>query len=114
MNRREAIAALLMSRAALSEVTAARRLDRGRGPHDADFASWGGMERAQTQDLTSLTISQASVLLARRQITPLQLTNAYLSRIERLNKDLNAYVTVTRDLARRDAKDAKPGRALYG
>jgi aspartyl-tRNA(Asn)/glutamyl-tRNA(Gln) amidotransferase subunit A len=90
MNRREAIAALLMSRAALSEVKAARRLDR--------------VEWAQTQDLTSLTIAQASAQLATRQITPLQLANAYLTRIERLNKDLNAYVTVTRDLARREAR----------
>ena len=105
MTRREAIAALLISRAALSEVKAARRLDR--------------VEWAQpTRDLTSLSIAQASALLANRDITPLQLVNAYLSRIDRLNKDLNAFVTVTRDLARREARNldgARMGKAdLYG
>src|SRR5688572_4252329 len=73
---------------------------------------------AQPRDLTSLTIAQASALLAKRDITPLQLVDAYLSRIDRLNKDLNAYVTVTRDLARREARnldDERIGRAdLYG
>ena len=105
MNRREAIASLLMARLALSEVKAAvRRVDR--------------VERAQAGDLTSLTIAQASALLAKRDVTPLQLVDAYLSRIDRLNKDLNAYVTVTRDLARREARnldDERIGRAdLYG
>jgi aspartyl-tRNA(Asn)/glutamyl-tRNA(Gln) amidotransferase subunit A len=101
MNRREAIAALLMSRAALSEVKAARRLDR--------------VEWAQpTRDLTTLTIAQASEWLAKREITPLQLANAYLLRIESLNNDLNAFVTVTSDLARREARSVKPGQALYG
>ena len=69
---------------------------------------------AQTRDLTSLTIAQASALLSAREITPLQLANAYLSRIERLNKDLNAFVTVTSDLARREARRVKPGQVLYG
>ena len=105
MNRREAIASLLMARLALSEVKAAvRRVDR--------------VERAQAGDLTSLTIAQASALLAKRDVRPLQLVDAYLSRIDRLNKDLNAYVTVTRDLARREARnldDERIGRAdLYG
>ena len=34
----------------------------------------------------------------------MQLANAYLSRISSLNKDLNAFITVTADLARREAK----------
>jgi aspartyl-tRNA(Asn)/glutamyl-tRNA(Gln) amidotransferase subunit A len=66
------------------------------------------------QDLTSLTIAQASARLAAREFTPLDLANAYLSRIEKLNKDLNAYITVTRDLARREARSARPGQQLYG
>src|SRR5687768_12012437 len=71
------------------------------------------------QDLTSLTIAQASTLLAKSEITPLQLVDAYLSRIDRLNKDLNAYVTVTRDLARQEARGLPDPRTtllppLYG
>jgi aspartyl-tRNA(Asn)/glutamyl-tRNA(Gln) amidotransferase subunit A len=59
---------------------------------------------AQTNDLTALTIAEASRRLAARQITPLQLTNAYLARIASHNKALNAFVTVTADLARTEAK----------
>jgi aspartyl-tRNA(Asn)/glutamyl-tRNA(Gln) amidotransferase subunit A len=60
--------------------------------------------RAQPADLTTLTVAQAAARLAARQITPLQLTNAYLERIAKLNPSLNAYITVTADLARREAK----------
>ena len=60
--------------------------------------------RAQETDLTSLTIAEASRRLASRSITPLQLTEAYLRRIAASNKALNAYVTVTADLARREAR----------
>ena len=92
MNRRDAIAALLA------------------GP----FAGLHTLRAQTSRDLTALSIAQASVLLAKREVTPLQLTNAYLARIGQLNRDLNAYVTVTPDLARREAKAAKPGRMLSG
>ena len=56
--------------------------------------------------------------LATREITPLQLANAYLTRIDQLNNDLNAFVTITHDLARREARDLAEGRSakanLYG
>ena len=58
----------------------------------------------QTNDLTALTVAEASRQLASRSITPLQLTNAYLARISTMNKALNAYITVTADLARREAQ----------
>jgi aspartyl-tRNA(Asn)/glutamyl-tRNA(Gln) amidotransferase subunit A len=60
--------------------------------------------RALPDDLTALTVAEASRRLAARAITPLELTNAYLDRIASLNKTLNAYVTVTADLARREAR----------
>jgi len=59
---------------------------------------------AKADDLTSLTIAEAGRRLAAKSITPLQLTNAYLARISAFNKNLNAYVTVTPELARREAK----------
>ena len=66
-------------------------------------------------DLTSLTIAEASRRLAARDMTPLELTNAYLARIASLNKDLNAYITVTADLARREAKNARSSQGpLFG
>jgi aspartyl-tRNA(Asn)/glutamyl-tRNA(Gln) amidotransferase subunit A len=103
MNRREAIAALLAGPLALSKVKAARRRDR--------------VEGAQTDDLTTLSIAQASARLLKRDITPLQLANAYLARIDQLNKDLNAFVTVTHDLARREARELpepRGGNPLVG
>ena len=60
--------------------------------------------RAQREDLTALTIAQAAARLAGRAITPAQLTDAYLARITKLNPELNAYVTVLRDLARTAAR----------
>ena len=69
---------------------------------------------AQTSNLTSLTIADAAARMAKREFTPLQLANAYLARIDRLNKELNAYVTVTHDLARRQARSAKPDGRLSG
>jgi len=71
---------------------------------------------AQTNDLTALTIAEASRRLAARSITPTELANAYLSRIGQLNRDLNAFITVTADLARREAKalDDDPKGPMWG
>ena len=60
----------------------------------------------QQEDLTSLSVARALDRLRRRTITPLELTNAYLARIDKLNPELNAFVTVTKDLARREARNA--------
>ena len=94
MNRREAIAALLAGPLMSIRVGS-----------------------AQGNDLTSLTMAEASAQLAKRAITPLQLANAYLARIDLLNKDLNAFITVTHGLARREARDLAEARSkadLYG
>ncbi len=57
-------------------------------------------------DLRELTIAEAGRLIERREITPVELAEAYLGAIERLNPSLNAYVTVTADRARKDAQEA--------
>jgi aspartyl-tRNA(Asn)/glutamyl-tRNA(Gln) amidotransferase subunit A len=59
---------------------------------------------AQPRDLTTFSIVQASAWLAAGDYTPIQLTNAYLARIAKLNPSWHAFVTVTADLARRQAK----------
>jgi aspartyl-tRNA(Asn)/glutamyl-tRNA(Gln) amidotransferase subunit A len=71
-------------------------------------------------DLTRLTIADARKQLLAKDITAVELTDAYLNAIEAANDKLNAYVKVTPDLARAQAKfsDAriaagKPG-ALEG
>ena len=78
------------------------------------LAPFAGL-RLQRPDLTTLTVAQASAQLAAREITPLELTNAYLARIATLNSDLNAFVTVTADLARREAKTVRSSQGpLFG
>ncbi|HEY1295247.1 MAG TPA: amidase [Chloroflexota bacterium] len=59
-----------------------------------------------TTDLTQLDITQAADLLRTRQLSSLELTRAYLQRIERLNPRLRAYITVMADEAEREARQA--------
>ena len=54
-----------------------------------------------------LTISQASDLLRRKQLSPVDLTKACLDRIDRLNPTLNAFITITREGAMADAETAE-------
>lgn len=69
----------------------------------------------QTSELTTLTIAEAAAQIERRGLSPVDLTRAYLERIERLNPLLNAYVTVTADQALAEARAAEDeiGRGGY-
>ncbi|ARQ09977.1 aspartyl/glutamyl-tRNA(Asn/Gln) amidotransferase subunit A [Rhizobium etli] len=51
-------------------------------------------------ELTSLTIAEAREKLRAKEITAIELTEAYISAIDAANERLNAYVKVTPDLAR--------------
>ena len=57
-------------------------------------------------DLRELTIAEAARAIERRQVSPVELTRAYLDAIGRLNPGLNAYVTVTAERAEQDARRA--------
>lgn len=57
-------------------------------------------------DVANLTIASAARALRDRAYSPLQLTQAYLRRIEQLNPTVNAYVTVTAQRALEDAQRA--------
>jgi amidase len=46
-----------------------------------------------------LTVAEAASLIAAKQLSPVELTRAYLDRIERLNGTLHAYVRVLHDQA---------------
>lgn len=54
--------------------------------------------------------SDLAAAIKRRKISPVEVVDAVLARIEKLNSTLNAYCTVTADSARRGAKSAE--RAL--
>lgn len=58
-------------------------------------------------ELTFLSIEQAARLLRRREISPVDLVNASLSRIERLDPGINAFITVLADLSRKQARAAE-------
>ncbi|ARM88241.1 aspartyl/glutamyl-tRNA(Asn/Gln) amidotransferase subunit A [Rhizobium sp. CIAT894] len=57
-------------------------------------------------ELTSLTIAEARQKLRAKEITALELTEAYISAIDAANGRLNAYIKVTPDLARVMAKNS--------
>ena len=58
-------------------------------------------------ELSSLTIASAGRLLRTRALSPVELTEAYLARIARLDPTLRAFITVTGDLARQQARRAE-------
>ena len=57
--------------------------------------------------LCFLTISEASSLIRTRKISPVELTKAFLNRIEKLDSTLRAYITVLSDHAVKDAINAE-------
>lgn len=63
--------------------------------------------KSQLADVPWLTLNEASHLLRSRKISPVQLTQACLERIERLNPKLNAFITVTGDSALAQAHEAE-------
>ena len=64
--------------------------------------------RAQNvTDLTALTVEEASAGIAAGSFSPVDLTRAYLERIERIDPRVNAYITVTAEEALSQAADAE-------
>src|SRR5215467_4053520 len=57
--------------------------------------------------MTEFTIAEASDLLRRKQLSPVDLTTACLDRIEQLNPKLNAFITVLHDSALAHARAAE-------
>jgi aspartyl-tRNA(Asn)/glutamyl-tRNA(Gln) amidotransferase subunit A len=55
---------------------------------------------------TELTLADAAAAIRARALSPVELTEAYLRRIERWNPTLNAYLTVTAERALDDARTA--------
>jgi aspartyl-tRNA(Asn)/glutamyl-tRNA(Gln) amidotransferase subunit A len=62
---------------------------------------------ATSDDLAYAGIRELTGRFRRRELSPLELTNALLQRIERLDPTLHAYVTLTTDRALSDAKAAE-------
>jgi aspartyl-tRNA(Asn)/glutamyl-tRNA(Gln) amidotransferase subunit A len=58
-------------------------------------------------DLAFATIEELAPLLAKKKISPVELAKGYLSRIERLGPQLNAFLTVTAEQALAEARLAE-------
>ena len=58
-------------------------------------------------ELCYLTIREAGRLLQSRQLSPVELTRAFLNRIEQLDAKLQSYITVLSDRAMSEARHAE-------
>jgi aspartyl-tRNA(Asn)/glutamyl-tRNA(Gln) amidotransferase subunit A len=69
-------------------------------------AAWATLPvSAQTREVTTLTLKQASELLRGKKASSVELVEACLARIDRHDRALNAFITVTREQALKDARE---------
>src|SRR3989440_10093979 len=59
---------------------------------------------AQNEEVTNLTLKQASDLIRAKKVSPVELTEACLSRIKVYSPKMNAFITVMREKALEQAK----------
>lgn len=62
---------------------------------------------APLADSTWLSLQEAGAMVHRKAVSPVELTQACLARIERLNPVLNAFITVTSEQALQQAREAE-------
>jgi aspartyl-tRNA(Asn)/glutamyl-tRNA(Gln) amidotransferase subunit A len=55
-------------------------------------------------ELCTMTLAELAALLRDKRVSPVEVTQAYLERIDALNESLNAYITVTADQALAEAR----------
>ena len=60
-----------------------------------------------TTDLHDLSIAALAELIAARKLSPVELTDALIQRVERFDAQTRAFITPTFDLARRQARAAE-------
>ena len=59
------------------------------------------------QDIPFLSATQLSRLIQSKEVSPVEATEAYLDRIEKVDGKLNSYITVCRDEALKSAREAE-------
>ena len=67
----------------------------------------GGAISARQSDLAGLSLQKVSELVRKGSVSPVDLTTECLRRIERLNPELNAFITVTGEQALAQARQAE-------
>jgi aspartyl-tRNA(Asn)/glutamyl-tRNA(Gln) amidotransferase subunit A len=73
----------------------------------ASQAHTGIQQMGQGSNVSRLGLSEASQLVRSKKVSPVELTQECLSRIERLNPKLNAFIVVTVDAALAEARAAE-------
>jgi aspartyl-tRNA(Asn)/glutamyl-tRNA(Gln) amidotransferase subunit A len=68
------------------------------------IASTWTTAKADIHEITSLTLKQSSELLRSKRVSPVELTQACLRRIEKLNNSINAFITVAGNSALETAR----------
>ncbi|HEX6989162.1 MAG TPA: amidase, partial [Bacillota bacterium] len=96
----------------------------GRDPAEAGGGRAAGAARPAVcadDDLADRSIAELLVAIGSRRLSPVELVERTLARIEALQPQLNAFVTVMADEARRQARaleqelaDGRPPRSLHG
>ncbi len=66
-----------------------------------------GSSQRRDDDVTKLSIREAAELVRRKKISPVELTQACLARIERVNPRLNTFITLTAESALAEAREAE-------
>ncbi len=61
----------------------------------------------QRNEIPFLTVAELGEHIRNRDVSPVEVTEAYLDRIESLNGQIRAYLTVTADIARQAAQDCE-------
>ncbi len=64
-------------------------------------------DNSGSSGVTNLSLTEASQFVRSKKISPVELTQACLNRIEQLNSNLNAFITVTTDSALAQARKAE-------
>ena len=72
----------------------------------------GGTVMALPDDLAFLDATAQAELVRKKEVQPIELVEAAIERIERLNPTLNAVVTSMYDIARRTAAGTLAARAF--
>jgi len=60
---------------------------------------------AAADDLTALSLAKAASLVRNKSVSPVELTEACLRRVDALNPKINAYITITREIAMEQARE---------
>lgn len=80
---------------------------RGVGPGTVDPSGDEGMGSKRDDEICRMTAVELRRRIGRRQISPVEVVDAVLERVERLNPTLGAFCYVAADEARRAAADAE-------